>query len=108
LNVEGLNVEGLKLRPDLFSCTCNLLSPPTYEPFPKLQPATCNLQPAFPANLQPNKVGYAQEPNFSAFSNSLPPQNVDAEESILGGILLDPEAIGRVADLLVPRSLLHQ
>lgn len=35
----------------------------------------------------------------------LPPQNVDAEESILGGILLDPEAIGRVADLLRPEAL---
>jgi replicative DNA helicase len=46
----------------------------------------------------------AQELNFSAFSNSLPPQNVDAEESILGGILLDPEAIGRVADLLRPEA----
>src|SRR5919202_5889643 len=41
--------------------------------------------------------------NFS-FANSLPPQNVDAEESILGGILLDPEAIGRVADLLVAEA----
>ena len=38
--------------------------------------------------------------NFS-FANSLPPQNVDAEEAILGGILLDPEAIGRVAELLL-------
>lgn len=37
-------------------------------------------------------------------SYSLPPQNVDAEESILGGILLDPEAMGRVADRLVPES----
>ena len=37
--------------------------------------------------------------DFSA-SNHLPPQNVDAEEAILGGILLDPEAIGRVADIL--------
>lgn len=46
----------------------------------------------------------AQELNFSAFSNSLPPQNVDAEESILGGILLDPEALGRVADLLKPEA----
>lgn len=45
-----------------------------------------------------------QELNFSAFSNSLPPQNVDAEESILGGILLDPQAIGRVADLLRPEA----
>ena len=42
----------------------------------------------------------AQELQFSTFSNSLPPQNIDAEESILGGILLDPEAIGRVADIL--------
>ena len=38
--------------------------------------------------------------NFETFADNLPPQNVDAEESILGGILLDPEAIGRVADIL--------
>jgi replicative DNA helicase len=42
--------------------------------------------------------------NFSAFSNALPPQNVDAEESILGGILLDPDAMGRVADVLRPEA----
>ena len=46
----------------------------------------------------------AQELNFYSFGNSVPPQNVDAEESILGGILLDPEAIGRVADLLRPEA----
>ncbi|MFP4336407.1 MAG: replicative DNA helicase [Halothece sp.] len=34
----------------------------------------------------------------------LPPQNVEAEESILGGILLDPEAMNRVVDLLKPES----
>ncbi|HEY9637397.1 MAG TPA: replicative DNA helicase [Coleofasciculaceae cyanobacterium] len=45
-----------------------------------------------------------KELDFSAFSNSLPPQNIEAEESILGGILLDPEAIGRVADLLPPEA----
>ncbi len=45
-----------------------------------------------------------QELNFSQFSNSLPPQNIDAEEAILGGILLDPEAMGRVADLLRPQA----
>jgi replicative DNA helicase len=33
-------------------------------------------------------------------SHSLPPQNIEAEESILGGILLDPEALGRVMDLI--------
>jgi replicative DNA helicase len=32
--------------------------------------------------------------------NLLPPQNIDAEESILGAILLDPEAISKVADIL--------
>ena len=39
-------------------------------------------------------------PNFLANSNRLPPQNIEAEEAILGGILLDPEAISRVAELL--------
>ncbi len=34
-------------------------------------------------------------------SPALPPQNIEAEESILGGILLDPEAIGRIVDLLL-------
>jgi replicative DNA helicase len=42
------------------------------------------------------------ELNFQVASDRLPPQNVEAEESILGGILLDPEAIGRVADLIQP------
>ncbi len=34
-------------------------------------------------------------------SGHLPPQNIEAEEAILGGILLDPEAIGRVSDRLI-------
>jgi replicative DNA helicase len=38
-------------------------------------------------------------------STLLPPQNIEAEESILGGILLDPDAIGRVADFLKPEAL---
>ncbi|EGJ34569.1 MULTISPECIES: replicative DNA helicase [Moorena] len=41
-----------------------------------------------------------QKQDFSAFGNSIPPQNIDAEESIIGGILLDPEAMGRIADFL--------
>ncbi|NJR65369.1 MAG: replicative DNA helicase, partial [Leptolyngbyaceae cyanobacterium CRU_2_3] len=43
-----------------------------------------------------------QELNFQGYSDRLPPQNIDAEEAILGGILLDPEAIGRVMELLRP------
>ncbi|MGK7920558.1 MAG: DnaB-like helicase N-terminal domain-containing protein, partial [Trichodesmium sp.] len=35
-------------------------------------------------------------------SERLPPQNIEAEEAILGGILLDPEAINRVTELLRP------
>jgi replicative DNA helicase len=46
--------------------------------------------------------------NPSIASNSLPPQNVEAEESILGGILLDPEAIGRVVDLMTPEAFYVQ
>jgi replicative DNA helicase len=37
-------------------------------------------------------------------SNRLPPQNIEAEEAILGGILLDPEAIGRIRDRLSPEA----
>ena len=34
----------------------------------------------------------------------VPPQNVQAEEAVLGGILLDPDAIGRIADLIKPEA----
>ena len=44
------------------------------------------------------------EPNFEALPDSLPPQNLEAEEAVLGGILLDPDAIGRVADVLQPEA----
>jgi replicative DNA helicase len=40
-------------------------------------------------------------PNFRSTS-LIPPQNIEVEEAILGGILLDPEAIGRVAEKLIP------
>lgn len=47
----------------------------------------------------------AEELNFqSNASNRLPPQNIEAEEAILGGILLDQEAISRVSDRLVPEA----
>ncbi len=50
----------------------------------------------------------ANESNFSASSDRLPPQNIEAEEAILGGILLDPEAISRVAELLRPENFAVQ
>ena len=31
-----------------------------------------------------------QEPSFEALPDSIPPQNLEAEEAVLGGILLDP------------------
>ncbi len=50
-----------------------------------------------------------QNKNFKKDFNSenaglVPPQNVQAEEAVLGGILLDPEAIGRIADLIKPEA----
>ena len=41
-----------------------------------------------------------KEPNFEAPIDAIPPQNLEAEEAVIGGILLDPEAISRVADLV--------
>lgn len=47
----------------------------------------------------------AQEFNGRALDDVLlPPQNIDAEEAILGGILLDPEAINRVLETLKPEA----
>ncbi len=44
-------------------------------------------------------------------TTALPPQNISAEESILGGIMLDQHAMGRIVDLITPESfyvLAHQ
>jgi replicative DNA helicase len=38
---------------------------------------------------------------FANTIDRLPPQNIEAEEAILGGILLDPSAISRVSNVLV-------
>jgi replicative DNA helicase len=36
--------------------------------------------------------------------DKLPPFSIDAEEAILGGIMLDPDAIGRVCNRLIPEA----
>ena len=51
-----------------------------------------------------DKLPNFSEPKFEAPSDSLPPQNLEAEEAILGGILLDPDAISRIADVLQPEA----
>ena len=40
----------------------------------------------------------------SGLPDGVPPQNLEAEEAVLGGILLDPDAIGRVAAVLQPEA----
>ncbi|MBD2565728.1 AAA family ATPase [Nostoc linckia FACHB-391] len=45
---------------------------------------------------QDNVVSFAPDRN----QVNLPPQNIEAEEAILGGIMLDPEAMTRVSDRL--------
>ncbi len=37
-------------------------------------------------------------------TSAIPPHNIEAEESILGGILIDAEAMGRVVDLMTPEA----
>jgi replicative DNA helicase len=41
-----------------------------------------------------------QNLKFDTVTDRLPPQSIEAEEAILGGILLDPEALGRVMEIL--------
>ncbi len=38
--------------------------------------------------------------SFQSVADRVPPQNLEAEEAILGGILVDSEAIGRITDIL--------
>ncbi|MGB6299783.1 MAG: replicative DNA helicase, partial [Rivularia sp. (in: cyanobacteria)] len=40
--------------------------------------------------------------DFASFFDKVPPQCIEAEEAILGGILLDPDALARVRDELKP------
>ncbi|MDX2257018.1 MAG: replicative DNA helicase [Pseudanabaenaceae cyanobacterium bins.39] len=40
--------------------------------------------------------------DFESIADRLPPQNIEAEEAVLGGILIDPEAVERVLDTLNP------
>ncbi len=47
-------------------------------------------------NLQPR--------NFDGQQDLVPPQNIEAEEAVIGGILLDPDAISRIADLVQPEA----
>jgi len=44
------------------------------------------------------------ESRFKPAVDRLPPQNIEAEEAILGGIFIDPEAIGRVTEILTPEA----
>ena len=60
-----------------------------------------------PSSVPPEVPPYVngamvQNLKFDTVTDRLPPQNIEAEEAILGGILLDPEAIGRVMEILTP------
>lgn len=46
------------------------------------------------------------EARFEALPDQVPPQNLEAEEAVLGGILLDPDALGRIADVLRPEAFI--
>lgn len=52
---------------------------------------------------------HANQDNVVSFfpdqpNSGLPPQNIEAEEAILGGIMLDPDAIARVSDILISEA----
>src|SRR5690606_6241729 len=42
----------------------------------------------------------AKEEKYSIVSPRLPPQNIEAEQSVLGSLMLDKDAIIKVADLI--------
>lgn len=44
----------------------------------------------------------------SSLAQYLPPQNIEAEQYVLGGILLDPKALSRIRDILEPEAFYVQ
>ncbi|WP_017325249.1 replicative DNA helicase [Synechococcus sp. PCC 7336] len=46
----------------------------------------------------------ANDFELGAAGDRLPPQNIEAETEILGGILLDPDALARVSEVLKPEA----
>jgi len=42
--------------------------------------------------------------NFRELEGRVPPQSIEMEEQVLGGVLLDPKSLDRVTDLLQPES----
>jgi len=47
---------------------------------------------------------FQEESRFQPLPDRIPPQIIDAEEAILGSILLDPEALGRISERLKPEA----
>ena len=48
-------------------------------------------------------------PSVADFNNGqLPPQNIDAEKSLLGALLIDKEAINKVVDFLRPQDFYNR
>jgi replicative DNA helicase len=43
-------------------------------------------------------------PHHNVDSLRVPPQSVEAEQAVIGGLMLAPEAIDRVGDLLTKRT----
>ncbi len=41
-------------------------------------------------------------------SERVPPHNVEAEQAILGGIMLDPDALGNVIEIIEPQDFYHE
>ncbi len=42
--------------------------------------------------------------SVETIDHKVPPQNIEAEQSVLGGVLLENEAINRVLEVLLPKD----
>jgi replicative DNA helicase len=98
VDCPSFSLASVKKQAKILSTQASVL--PFPEAIPEVNPAA--EQPV--SVHSPQFTLMVQELNFQGYSDRLPPQNIDAEEAILGGILLDPEAIGRVMELLRPEA----
>ena len=55
-----------------------------------------------------NKAEQFTKQELQTMDGRLPPQNIEAEQSVLGALMLDKEAIYRIADILHPNDFYRE
>ncbi len=63
---------------------------------------------SMPASSNGHSSGHSTAPGLSALTDRLPPQNIEAELGVLGGVLLDNDMLHDVMPILTPEDFYRE